>query len=255
MCNSASTLRVLIADDEVPARRQLRRVLTGLPGIELVGEASNGLEALHLVEALRPDLLILDIQMPEMSGIDVAANLPLQHGPQVIFATAFDEHAVQAFELAAIDYLLKPWDTARLLLALDRARQRLGQPVAALPAGFSVARRILVRDSDGLRPIDCDGILCLRASDNHVILRTDSREWVLREPLSALLERLNHPDFLRVHRSHAVNLTHVREVLPLHKGDGDLILVDGYRVPYSRTCREALLQKLAGRAVPEHPAG
>ena len=255
MCLPASALRVLIADDEVPARRQLRRVLNGLPGIELVGEASNGLEALHLVEALHPDLLILDIQMPEMSGIDVAANLPPQHRPQVVFATAFDEHAVQAFDVAAIDYLLKPWDTARLLLALDRARQRLGQPVPALPAGFSATRRILVRDGDGLRPVDCAAILCLRASDNHVILHTDSCEWVLREPLGTLLERLNHPDFLRVHRSHAVNLQQVREVLPLHKGDGDLILVDGYRVPYSRTCREALLKKLAGRAVQERRAG
>ena len=241
-------LRVLIADDEAPARRQLRRVLDALAGVELVGEAADGLEALRLAEALRPDLLILDISMPTLDGLEVAANLPAAGAPQVIFATAFDAHAIRAFDLAAVDYLLKPWDAERLLRALDRARQRraTGHPPVALPPGLGGVRRVLVRDDDALRPLDCANILAIQARDNQVVLHTAERDWLLREPLGALLDRLQYPDLLRVHRSHAVNLRHVREMLPLHKGDGDLILSDGRRVPYSRTCREALLKALAG---------
>ena len=168
--------------------------------------------------------------------------------PQVIFATAFDAHAIRAFDLAAVDYLLKPWDAERLLRALDRARQRraTGHPPVALPPGLGGVRRVLVRDDDALRPLDCANILAIQARDNQVVLHTAERDWLLREPLGALLARLQAPDLLRVHRSHAVNLRHVREMLPLHKGDGDLILSDGRRVPYSRTCREALLKALAG---------
>ena len=239
-------MRVLIADDEAPARRQLRRVLDGLDGIDLVGEASNGLEALALVTAHRPDLLILDIQMPGMSGLEVAANLPTVCLPQIVFATAFDEHAVHAFELAAIDYLLKPWDIERLMLAIDRARSRQGNHRMPVPTTPGSVRRIIVRDGEVLRVIDCAEVLSIRADDNQVLLHTHGTDWALREPLAALLERVNYPDFVRVHRSHAVNLRSVREMIPLHKGDGDLIMSDGQRVPYSRTCREMLIKRLGG---------
>ena len=239
-------MRVLIADDEAPARRQLRRALDGLEGVDLVGEAATGLEALTLAAAHRPDLLILDIQMPGMSGLDVAANLPRDCLPQIVFATAFDEYAVRAFELAAVDYLLKPWDVERLSLAVDRARQRVGERTTPIPTIAGSVRRVIVRDDDALRVIDCAEVVSIRADDNQVLLHTRTADWALREPLSALLERLNYPDFLRVHRSHAVNLREVREMIPLHKGDGDLIMADGLRVPYSRTCRETLVARLGG---------
>lgn len=239
-------MRVLIADDEAPARRQLRRALDRLEGVELVGEAATGLEALTLAAAHRPDLLILDIQMPGMSGLDVAANLSRDCLPQIVFATAFDEHAVRAFELAAVDYLLKPWDVERLSLAVDRARRRIGERVSPIPTIAGSVHRIIVRDDDVLRVIDCAEVMSIRADDNQVLLHTRTADWALREPLSALLERVNYPDYLRVHRSHAVNLREVREMIPLHKGDGDLIMNDGQRVPYSRTCRETLVRRLGG---------
>lgn len=141
MRHAAPTLRILIADDEAPARRQLRRVLLALPDVELVGEAGDGLEALSLVESLQPDVLILDIKMPQMDGLEVAANL-VPPAPQLIFATAFDAHAIQAFDLAAVDYLLKPWDTERLLR--PRARPRTPRPQRGLAK--TTARPITPRD-------------------------------------------------------------------------------------------------------------
>lgn len=240
-----TALRVLIADDEAPARRQLRRVLRELPDVLLVGEAADGLEAANLAESLRPDVLILDIQMPQMDGLDVAANLPWP-APQVIFLTAFDAHALRAFDLAAVDYLLKPWDTERLLRALERARGRLnsiaGQSIA--PPRLGPVSRVVVRHGDALHVIATDAIFCVAAQDNYVALHTIGRDWMLREPLGALIDRLQHPEIIRVHRSHAVNLAHVVECTLLTGGDSEIVLADGYRVPCSRTYRELFRQKL-----------
>lgn len=243
MCAHRHALRVLIADDEAPARRQLRRVLEALPDIVLVGEAADGLEALQLAKSLQPDVLILDVQMPTMDGLDVAANL-VSPVPQVIFVTAFDEHAVRAFDLAAVDYLLKPWDAERLLCALERARNRLGQSGMQAPPRLGPMRRLLVRQGDVLRVVTSEEILAMAAQDNYVALQTLSGEWMLREPLGALLERLQHPGIVRVHRSHAVNLSHVRALVPLAGGDSELLLDDGSRVPCSRTYRGSVLRAI-----------
>ena len=241
MRNAQPALRVLIADDEAPARRQLRRVLLALPEVvELVGEAGDGLEALNLVESLQPDVLVLDIQMPQMDGLEVAANLqpPV---PQLIFATAFDAHAIRAFDLAAVDYLLKPWDTERLLRALERARERLGRHEASPFPRVAPLRRVLVRHKGVLHVIHSDEIYSIEAQDNYVLLHTTDGERMLREPLSALLERLQHPEILRSHRSHAVNLRHAKALIPSNAGDSEILLTNEQRVPCSRTYRDQIL--------------
>lgn len=240
MRNAQPALRVLIADDEAPARRQLRRVLLALPEVELVGEAGDGLEALKLVESLQPDVLILDIQMPQMDGLEVAANLA-PPSPQLIFATAFDAHAIDAFDLAAVDYLLKPWDTERLLRALERARERLGRHEASPLPRFAPLRRVLVRYQGVLHVIHSDEIYSIEAQDNYVLLHTEDGQRILREPLSTLLERLHHPEILRSHRSHAVNLRHAKALIPSTNGDSEILLANDQRVPCSRTYRDHIL--------------
>ena len=243
MRNAQHPLRILIADDEAPARRQLRRVLLALPEVELVGEAGDGLEALRLVEALQPDVLILDIQMPQMDGLEVAANLP-PPAPQLIFATAFDAHAIAAFDLAAVDYLLKPWDSERLLRALERARERLGRHEAAPLPRVAPLRRLLVRHQGMLHVIHSDEIQSIEAQDNYVVLHTTSGQRLLREPLGALLARLQHPDILRSHRSHAVNLRHAKALIPMPNGDSEILLSNERQVPCSRTHRQQILSRL-----------
>ena len=243
-----AALRVLIADDEAPARRQLQRILQALPGVELVGEAGDGLEALRLAISLQPDVLLLDIQMPLMGGLDVAANLPAP-APLVVFVTAYDEHALRAFELAAVDYLLKPWDTERLLRALERARARLRRdepPVA--PPRIGPLQRLVVSAGDALHVVALDDVRCIAAQDNYVTLCTGERDWLLREPLGALIERLQNPAIVRVHRSHAVNLRHVVAYARQAGGDGEIMLTGQRHVPCSRTYRDAFLHLLHAHA-------
>lgn len=247
MRHAAPALRILIADDEAPARRQLRRVLLALPDVELVGEAADGLEALSLVESLQPDVLILDIKMPQMDGLEVAANL-VPPAPQLIFATAFDAHAIRAFDLAAVDYLLKPWDTERLLRALERARERLGRNEASPRPQVAPLRRVLVRDRGVLHIIDSDDIQHIEAQDNYVLLHTPDGPRMLREPLGALLDRLQHPDILRSHRSHAVNLRYAKAFIPATSGDSSILLANNSSVPCSRTYREQILLGLEQQA-------
>lgn len=251
MCAPRATLRILIADDEAPARRQLQRVLTTLPGMELVGEAGDGLAALHLAASLQPDVLLLDIQMPLMGGLDVAANLSAP-APLVVFITAYDEHAVRAFELAAVDYLLKPWDAERLLRALERARARLlrGEPPPTAPPRIGPLQRLVVPGNDGLHVVAIDTVRCIAAQDNYVTLCTGERDWLLREPLGTLIGRLQNPEIVRVHRSHAVNLRHVVAYARQAGGGGEITLAAQRRVPCSRTYRDAFLRLLQAR-----PAG
>lgn len=248
MCASRATLRVLIADDEAPARRQLRRVLQALPEVLLVGEAGDGIEALRLAACLQPDVLLLDIQMPLLGGLDVAANLPAP-APRVIFVTAFDEHAIRAFDLAAVDYLLKPWDAERLLRALERARASLqhGGAFPAAPPRIGSLQRIVVHCGETLHVVATTDVLCIAAQDNYVTVHTGTRDWMLREPLATLIARLQNAEIVRVHRSHAVNLRHVVAYARRSGGDGEIILDDQRRVPCSRTYRDAFMHLLDTR--------
>lgn len=236
----AEPLRLLVVDDEPPARARLRRLLAALPGVQVVGEAGSGLQALALAESLRPDALLLDVQMPELSGLDVAASLPdaAQGGPAVVFVTAYDDYALPAFDAAALDYLLKPVDPARLARAVARIRQRRPQ-AAARPA----PARLVVAERGQLHVIDCSELLWLQAADNYVELHGAQRMHLLRRTLDGLLADLG-PGFVRIHRSRAVALAAVSAVEAAGRGNATVALRDGTRLACSRPWREGLQRAL-----------
>lgn len=238
-------MRVLIVDDEPPARARLRRLLAAHPQVQVVGEAADAGEALAAVAALAPDLLLLDVQMPGASGLDLAASLP-DPAPAVVFVTAYDAHALAAFDAAAVDYLLKPVDPARLARSIERWPLRPAAASAAPPA------RLLIPDRGGTRVVDTAGIVRLEAADNYVVVHTLRQGApLMRRTLEALVSDLG-PGFRRVHRRHGVALAQVRALKPGVRGDAVAQLADGSECPVSRAWRAALEHALA--TVPSAPA-
>lgn len=236
-------MRLLIVDDEAPARARLRRLLAAIDGAEVVGEAADGEQALSLVEQWQPDALLLDVQMPELDGLSVAASLP-DDGPAVIFVTAFDAYALQAFDARALDYLLKPVEPERLARALQRVRPRApprSPPRAPLPP--LPLSQLLVPTRQGLQVLRVADIEWIAAADNYVTLHAPGRELLLRRTLAGLLADLGE-GFVRVHRSAAVALARVAEVMPNDKGDAVLRLASGAEVACSRAFRAALVERL-----------
>jgi two-component system LytT family response regulator len=233
-------MRILIVDDERPARDKLRRLLEQQPDISAIEEARDGVEALERVPTFAPDLLLLDIQMPEITGLDVAASLPAP-APLVIFVTAYDEYAIRAFDANAIDYLLKPYDQARLQRAMQRARERLAAPrtATALPA----VTQLLVPERNGTRIVKVDAIQWIETADNYVILHTAGSEPLMRQTLAGLLNKLG-PRFIRCHRRAAVQASWIASITNLEKGDGELLLRSGARVPLSRQYRAEVVAQL-----------
>lgn len=249
MAASGGLIRVLVADDEPPARAKLRRWLTDERDLELVAEAPNGLAAAHLIATMRPDLVFLDIQMPDMSGLEVAAQLQAESAPLLVFVTAHDDHAVAAFDLNAIDYLLKPYDHERFLRALGRIRQRLrAQPrreaaVGMARSAIGPGKRLPVPDGDGLRLIDVSDIHWLEADDNYVHVHTAEREYLLRRTLQDLLQQLSEQQFARIHRSTAVNVAQIASLKPMPKGDYEVRLRTGTTLRLSRRYAHNLLDR------------
>lgn len=240
-------LRVLIADDEAPARAKLRRLLEGDPRFELVGEAEDGLRAVALVRKLRPELLILDIQMPGLTGFEVLEALD-DPRPQIVFSTAFDRFAMEAFEAAAVDYLLKPYDARRFRRAMDRAvalQEGQGGEVKALLRRVAAAplERLLVEGERGLEALPLRGILRLEADGKVVRVHAEKGVFELRKALKELEARLPAHRFCRVHRSALVSLEAVARLEPWDHGDGLLILKDGSHCVLSRTYRAAFLAR------------
>lgn len=253
-------MRLLIVDDEAPARSRLRRLLGAFAGVEVVGEAGDAGAALAAVATLAPDALLLDIQMPGASGLDLAVSLP-EPAPAVVFVSAHGHYALPAFDAAAVDYLLKPVEPERLARALDRLaarlRERLAQRTArpwAHGAGpLPAPAQLLVPDRGRTFVIACAEILWLEAADNYVVVHAlDGRAPLMRRTLAALLADLG-AGYLRTHRSAAVALAHVSAVLPLEHGDAELLLRGGARVPCSRQHRAAVQAALAVRATPPAP--
>lgn len=234
-------MRVLIVDDEKPAREKLRRLLLQEAGITIAGEAADAIEALDLVARERPDLVFLDIQMPEVSGIELAASLP-QPGPLLVFVTAFDRYAIDAFDTGAIDYLLKPYDEARLQRALVRARERLAARSTQPPPKLPLAQ-LLVTERGVTRVVRVADIQWIETADNYVILHTATGQPLLRQTLSGLLDRLGE-GFQRCHRRAAVQTSWIESIVALGKGDCELVLRGGARVPCSRQYSPAITAQL-----------
>jgi two-component system LytT family response regulator len=243
-------ISVLIADDEVPAREKLMRWIAEQPDMHVQGCAEDGLVAAQRIEELRPDVALLDIQMPGLSGLEVAAQLEVSTAPLIVFVTAFDEHAVKAFELNAVDYLLKPYDKDRLVRALHRVRERLrageSHPGAVMTArAQTLCRdRLLVPDGERLQLIDSSAIEWLEAADNYVHVHTAARRYLLRRTLQDLLAQLGEQQFVRIHKSTAVNLNAITSLTPLFKGDYEVELRNGHALRLSRRYRDALFARM-----------
>ena len=243
-------IRVVIADDEAPARGKLGRWLSEQAGMSVVGAADNGLSAAQCIEQLRPQVAFLDVQMPRLSGLEVAAQLEPSSAPLIVFVTAFDEHAVKAFDLNAIDYLLKPYDRDRLARTVQRVRERLqahqsgAAAVAIGRARATSCERLLVPDGERLQLIDAASIEWLEADDNYVHVHTALRSYLLRRTMQDLLSQLGEQRFVRIHKSTAVNLGAIGSLTPLFKGDYEVHLHNGRILKLSRRYRDALFARM-----------
>jgi two-component system LytT family response regulator len=243
-------IRILLVDDEEFARERLRQLLGPLPDVEVVGEAADGEQAIAMVLDLRPDLLLLDIQMPGASGLEVAASLPRPR-PAIVFCTAFDQYAVDAFEVEAVDYLLKPVNRVRLARALDRVRRGESEPSEAALDGVTrtvhgTTIRLLARCGDRYRVIPQREIVFLSSSGGLTRLHTGEREYVLDPTLNDLEARLDPALFYRISRSAMVNLDCVAEVGPPCAGVADVVLHGGTRLEVSRRRLKELLEHIDG---------
>lgn len=243
-------IRLLIADDEKPARDKLARALAEHADIDLVAQCGSGTEAARAIASLHPDAALLDIQMPEMSGLEVAAQLEADDAPLIVFVTAFDEHAIRAFEVKAIDYLLKPYDAERLAHSLTRIRTLLGDrttrrmPIETARAQVGTCDRLLVPEGEILQLIEAASIESIEADDNYVHVRTASKSYLLRRTLQDLLSQLGEEKFVRIHKSAAVNVTAIRSFTPLFKGDYEVKLASGRELRMSRRFKDALFARL-----------
>jgi two-component system LytT family response regulator len=235
----------LIADDEPVARAGLRDMLAAFEWVNIVGEASNGPAAVEAINRLKPELLFLDIQMPGLLGTDVLRRA--EHQPYVVFTTAFAQHAVTAFELGALDYLLKPFGPARLTAAMERVRAAFGESDAHAPIdrlvealGSGPMSRLFVRSGVSLIPVAVDQIARFDADGDYVIAHAGRARHMLHLSLNRLESRLDPTRFARIHRAHIVNLDHVKAFKRSGKGRLEAEMLDGTRLPVSRSRTQEL---------------
>ena len=242
----AEALRVVIVDDEPPARALLRALLGADPGVTIVGECANGFEAVRTITEQRPDLVFLDVQMPKLDGFEVLELLELDPAPAVVFCTAYDEHALRAFEVHAVDYLLKPFGRERLAEALARARARRGE--AARPTALAAAargpgrplERIAIRDGTQIHVIPVERVDLIEAQDDYVAIHEGGKTHLKHQPLAELEAALDPARFVRIHRSFIANVERIARVELLAKDSRVVVMRDGRQVPVSRSGHERL---------------
>jgi two-component system LytT family response regulator len=259
---AAPPLRVLVVDDEPLGRQRLLDLLAPEPGVEVAGTAATGREAVAQIRALAPDVVFLDVQMPGLTGLDVVREVGPEKMPATVFVTAYDRHALDAFDLAALDYLLKPFEDERFARALARARDAvrlrevealrgrllalLGAPDAApaLPAPPAYLERIAVEMRGQVRVVPVERIDYVEADGPYAVLHAAGERFVIRERMQALEERLDPAAFVRIHRSAIVRLDRVEALLVAPGGDYAARLRDGTRLKVARSRRDALAERL-----------
>ncbi len=254
-------IKAIIVDDEPPARRNLRALLKNVPDIEIVKECGNGREAVSSIRALQPDLVFLDVQMPELDGFEVLENLAGHPLPVIIFVTAYDQYALKAFEVSALDYLLKPFDDARFHKALGQARRQieqqdsseLGRRLLTLLGTRDVKAevpppryltRLMVKTAGRVIFIRAEEIDWIEAYDNYLRLHVGGKAHLLRQTMNELEATLNPEQFVRIHRSTIVNLDRIKELCSHFNGEHLVILHNGTELKLSRGRKEWLEQRL-----------
>lgn len=252
------TIKILVADDEPLARDELIYLLEKIGGIEIVGQASTGEDTLYKAKQTRPDTIFLDIQIPQMNGLEVAKRIcGWPDPPMIVFATAYDEHAIEAFEVNAIDYVLKPFEEDRLLMTIERIKSRssagtLSKPelnnflTEILKEGSSLTRhkvnKIVVEEGDAFIFLNPEEIIYIARDGRDVLIKTNSREYESKYSLQVLELKLSHYGFLRTHRAFIVNLNYVDQLVPWFNGAFTLMMKDDKKskIPVSRSYIKSL---------------
>ncbi len=251
MTETPIPIRVAIVDDEPLARSVLREFLSAEPGVDVVAECANGFEAVKAVSELTPDLLLLDVQMPKLDGFEVLDLVGREVA--VVFTTAYDQYALRAFEVHAVDYLLKPVSAERLSAALARVRERLGRgerstppaTIAAVrPPAEGRAHRVLVRDGPRVHVIAVDRIDYVQAQDDYVCFRSEGKDYLKEQTLAETEEQLDPASFVRIHRSYLLNLSRLARVDQDERENRVAVLTDGRRLPVSRSGYARLSERL-----------
>ncbi len=256
-------VRVVIADDERLARQKMRMLLEPEPSVTVVAECQDGRQTVSAINCFHPDLLLLDIQMPDLDGFQVLSEIPEQEMPLVIFTSAYDQYAIRAFEAHALDYLLKPFDQERLHQAISRARldlmksenremtHRLMELLSRLKSGTPATAedgqdRLVIKAKGRVIFLDLEEIDWVEAAANYVRLNVGKESYLLRETISRTSERLNPTEFIRIHRSTIVNVRKIKELIPVNSGEYVVVLKNGKELSCSRGYR-ALLQRVIER--------
>lgn len=243
-------MKILIVDDERPARLKLRRFLVD-EGEQDIGEAEDGVEAVAMVERDRPDLVFLDIQMPRMTGIELVRAVGVEAMPTLVFVTAYEQHALDAFDLAAVDYLLKPYDRERFRRAWERAKERIlakrdqrdsyQRVLDQLRRSEGYLRRFIVRQGPKFVHVPTSEVMYINADQKYMELHAEKGTYLVRETMGSLEESLDPAIFARIHRSILLNVSYLKEVRPCFHGDGTVILKNGEELALSRRYRDRLL--------------
>jgi two-component system LytT family response regulator len=249
-------IRAVIVDDEPLARDRVRMLLAGVDDIAVVGEFGDGRSAANGILDLRPDLLFLDVQMPEVDGFGVLHLVGAEQMPVTVFVTAYDQYALKAFDVSAVDYLLKPFDRERFLRALARARKQI--PSADSQARLlsllqnvnknAVQERLVIKSAGRISFLKTDEVDWIEAAGNYVRLHVARESHMLRETMSAIEGKLDPGKFVRIHRGAVVNLERIKDLQPLFHGDHQVTLRDGSRLTLSRSYRENL-ERVLGRSL------